>query len=261
MNKNEPSLDTKRKGSAFWSVHLVNGSVFNFRKLLNINIMKFHSVIFRKFQKLRIHKGFISGILLLITAGVSAQYRPPLFFREDWKEIPAATPVTQEHVANPDLILALYGPGSDSIKKSHHEQPSDDPYYIWSGLCLANWVVTLKDKQNYADLNRYAKIRWRSKQSGFRQMHIILKLADGTWLVSDESDGSSKDWRIREFNIMDIHWYILSVKDVYEGKPVINPDLTRVDEIGVTDLMPGGQSDACSRLDWIEVYGFPVHRE
>ncbi|MBI5008171.1 MAG: hypothetical protein HZB98_00620, partial [Bacteroidia bacterium] len=42
------------------------------------------------------------------------QYRPALFFREDWKEIPAATPVTQKHVANPDLLLGLYGPGCDS---------------------------------------------------------------------------------------------------------------------------------------------------
>ncbi len=191
---------------------------------------------------------------------LSLQYRPPLFFREDWKEIPAATPVTQEHVANPDLVLSLYGPAADSIKKSHHDHPSDDPYYIWSGLCLNTWAVTLRDRNDFADLSGYAKIRWRTKQSGLRQLHIILKLADGTWLVSDESDGPSLDWRLHEFNIMDIHWYKLFIKDVYEGKPVENPDLSRVDEIGFTDLMPGGQSDACSRLDWIEVYGVPVKR-
>jgi hypothetical protein len=40
----------------------------------------------------------------------------------------------------------LYGPGKDSIKKSHHETPPDDPYYIWSGLCTGNWAVTLKQK-------------------------------------------------------------------------------------------------------------------
>ena len=32
---------------------------------------------------------------------------PGLFFREDWKETPPQTPVTQEHVAHPDLIRAL----------------------------------------------------------------------------------------------------------------------------------------------------------
>ena len=47
----------------------------------------------------------------------------------------------------------------------------------------------------------------------------------------------------------------------YEGQPVENPDLSKVDEVGFTDLMRGGQSRACSRLDWIEVFGFPVERD
>jgi hypothetical protein len=190
----------------------------------------------------------------------TAQYRPSLFFREDWKEIPAATPVTQEHVANMSLILGLYGPGCDSIKKSHHISPADDPYYIWSGLCLGNWAVTLKSKTACADLREYAKIVWRSKQNGMRNLHIVLKLADGTWLVSDQCEGQSKDWRIHEFNLMDINWYLLDINTVVEGAPAINPDLSKVDEIGFTDLMRGGQSIACSRLDWIEVYGKAVLR-
>jgi len=33
-----------------------------------------------------------------------------------------------------------------------------------------------------------------------------------------------------------------------------------VDEIGFTDLMSGGKSAACSRVDWIEVYGRAVRR-
>jgi hypothetical protein len=45
------------------------------------------------------------------------------------------------------------------------------------------------------------------------------------------------------------------ISSVIEGAPVSHPDFTRVDEIGFTDLMRGGQRAACSRLDWIEVYG------
>jgi hypothetical protein len=179
---------------------------------------------------------------------------------EDWKEIPPAVPVTQEHVVNKNLILNLYGTGHDSIKKSHHDHPSDDPYYIWSGLCRGNWAVTLKQKDFLIDLSGYAKIKWRSKQSGFRQLHLILKLADGTWLVSDQYDNHSKDWRIHEFNIMDITWFLLNIEEIYEEKPVEHPDLSKVDEIGFSDLMPGGMSDACSRVDWIEVYGKGVER-
>jgi hypothetical protein len=205
--------------------------------------------------------GLMIAILQFNLNSCMAQYRPALFFREDWKEIPAATPVTREHVSNKNLLLKLYGPGCDSIKKSHHDKPSDDPYYIWSGTCTGNWAVALKNNYYYADLSEYSKIVWRSKQSGLRCLHVILKLADGSWLVSDQSDGLSNDWRIREFNLADIGWYELDITSVIEGAPVSHPDLTRVDEIGFTDLMRGGESLACSRLDWIEVYGKSIPRK
>lgn len=214
----------------------------------------YSKVLFKKISNLCL------VFLFLPLTYCAAQYRPALFFREDWKEIPAATPVTQKHVVNKDLILGLYGPGCDSIKKSHHEAPPDDPYYIWSGTCLGNWAVTLKNAGSYVDLSNYGKILWRSKQSGLRCLHLVLRLADGTWLVGSQGDCTSKDWRITEFNISDISWYSLNIKSVIEVKPVINPDLSKVDEIGFTDLMPGGASDACSRLDWIEVYGKAVKR-
>lgn len=183
-------------------------------------------------------------------------YRPDLFFREDWKETPAEIPVNQNHVNNPALILGVYGPGQDSIKKSNHDTPSDDPYYIWSGLCIGNWAVSLKHKDHFADMSGYAKIKWRSKQFGFRELHILLKLADGTWLVSKEGDPASSDWRISEFNVQDLHWYTIDMNTITELKPALNPDLSKVEEIGFTDLMPGGKSTACSRLDWIEVYAY-----
>ena len=70
-------------------------------------------------------------------------------------------------------------------------------------------------------------MRWRSKQSGFRELRIIVKLANGTWLVSDASDGPSEDWRVREFNIPDIRWRKLDIKTVIEGAWVEKPDLSR----------------------------------
>ena len=189
-----------------------------------------------------------------------AQERPGIFFREDFKESPAEIPISQAHLANPDLLLTLYGPGAEVIKKSHHDTPADDPYYVWSGLCEGNWAVTLKHRDLWVDLTRAAKIRWRSKQSGFRELRIILKLADGTWLVSDSSDPASADWRIREFNVADIHWMTLDITSLTEKRPVETPDLSKVEEIGWTDLMRGGGSEASSRVDWIEVDGFPVSK-
>jgi hypothetical protein len=196
----------------------------------------------------------------ILTVCLLAQHRPGLFFREDWKETPAETPVTQAHVANPELVLSLHGPGKNEIKKSHHDTPADDPYYIWTGTCPANCALSLRHKSAFVDLTGLAKIRWRAKQSGFRQLRVILQLADGTWLISDQSDGPSTDWRIREFNIADIRWRKLDMVQVMEGAWVDRPNLAKVSEIGWTDLMVGGGTPASSRVDWIEVYGRPVKR-
>lgn len=187
-------------------------------------------------------------------------YRPGLFFREDFKETPAEIPVSQKHIANEDVILSLYGSGQDSLKKSHHDKPIDDPYYLWSGLSLDSWAVTFKHRKTYADLSSFAKIKWRTKQAGFHNLRIILKLADGRWLVSDQYDRPSNDWRISEFNISDINWWLLDIETIKEIKPITGDqiDLSKVEEIGCTDLMKGGKSNACSRLDWIEVYAKPV---
>ena len=178
-----------------------------------------------------------------------------LFFREDWKETPAEIPVTQNHVSNPDLILNLFGPGRDNVKKSNHPDIPNDPFYIWSGECKGNWALSLRHKSRFVDLTGNAKILWRSKQSGFRQLRLIVLLHDGTWLVSDQYDGSAVDWREKEFQVAEVKWRRFNIDTVTEGIPFEKPDLSRVEEIGFTDLMTGGQTPASSRIDWIEVYG------
>jgi hypothetical protein len=199
----------------------------------------------------------ISG-LLLFTESFSQLEPPKLLYREDWNQLPpfdVMTPysLTQADVMNPELIQKLYGPGQDSLKKRHHGT-TNDPYYIFSGFCRANWAVTLSHRNLLADLTGNAVIRCRMMNSGFRELHIVLKLADGTWLVSDKSEGSSSVWQVHDFIIKDIKWYQMNISTVIEGNLVNSPDLSRVEEIGFTDLMNGGLSIACSRVDWIEVY-------
>lgn len=205
-------------------------------------------------------KYFLFLIVALPYLILAQEQRPETFFREDFKETPPQIPITQNHIVNSDLLISLYGEGADLIKKSNHDKPYDDPFYVWSGLCEDNWAVTLKHSSKNVDLSKQAKIRWRSKQSGFRQLHIILKLSDGIWLISDATDGLSKDWRIKEFNISDIRWMSLDIETMTEKSWIENPDLTKVEEIGWTDLMKGGGSEACSRVDWIEVDGYAVSR-
>jgi len=168
--------------------------------------------------------------------------------------------VTAAHLQNAELVLSLHGPGKAGIKKSHHDKPADDPFYIWSGEATGGWAVSLRHKTKLVDLRGQAKVRWRGKQSGFRYLRLVLQTADGAWLVSDRADGPSGDWREFEFILSDTRWrrLIIDPGRVTEGKWVERPDLSRVREIGFTDLIPGGGSDACSRVDWIEVYGRPL---
>jgi hypothetical protein len=210
------------------------------------------------------HVFLISFILLSLTV-LSQQPEPPkLFFREDWNELPpydvmTRYSLTQDDVMNPDLIQKLYGPGQDSIKKRHHGTEKD-AYYIFTGFCPSNWALTLAHKNFYADLTGNAAVRCRMMNSGLRQLHIIIKLANGTWLVSSSGEGSSSAWQVHDFIIKDIVWRTLDIKTIVEGNKVDNPDLSSVDEIGFTDLMRGGLSAACSRIDWIEIYANPVKR-
>lgn len=204
---------------------------------------------------------FFSGIFLTALSACSGQSEPPLFFREDWKEIAAATPVNQGHVSTQDLVLSLYGPAKNEIKKSHHPEIANDPFYIWSGDCKSNWAVTLRHRSRMVDLTGGAKIKWKARQSGFRELRVIIKLNDGAWLVSDRSHDYSDEWSEKEFFIADIKWRKLNIEPVTEGIWVPDPDLKRVIEIGFTDLMTGGGTPASSRLDWIAVYGKPIETQ
>ena len=198
---------------------------------------------------------FVNSVWLssIVYADNKIGERPDLLFREDIVESPADFKMSQKHIAHPDLTLHLYGIGKSQLKKSHHPELLNDPYYIWSGLAQGNWLVMLEYKREF-DLTGLAKVRWRARQSGFRQLHLVIELASGVMLVSDVSDGPSKDWRIKEFNIQDITWYELDSQIISEMDKVENVDLSKVKGVGFTDLMPGGTSWAASRLDWIEVY-------
>lgn len=194
--------------------------------------------------------------------------RPPIFFHEDWTQTPPVTPITQHEVVSPNLILTLWGPGKEGIRRSHHTPlPVDDPYYTFSGPAKGNWAVTLRDKANYVDLTGVAKLKWRINESGLRALHVIVRLANGKWYVSEQSDGPTSDWREREFNFRDFTWQSFEPNSVVEMGPAGKIDLSKVDEVGYTDLMTGGDVSGCpsgcaaSRLDWIEVQGWPVPRD
>ena len=199
-------------------------------------------------------------------------HRPPLAFREDWMDATPGVPTDYKdrdldaHLQNKFLTMVRYGTGAKDIIYDRHNAPKDDPGYIWMGSCAAGpCVVTIKDKNDFLDMSSpLSKVVWRTKQGGFRQLRLVLKLQDGTFLVSDKYAGPSDDWYVSEISMADVHWRKLIIKDprLYEDAKVPNPDLSKVDEIGFSDLMLGGPGfeSGTSRVDWIEVYASPVHR-
>jgi hypothetical protein len=197
--------------------------------------------------------------------GGPAARRPPLFFREEWKMVVSQQehPVAGNELSNPNLELKLYGTASKEIQLTGVAGDESNPVHVWTGSCTSPCAVAFRDKTNMVDLSGLARIRWNTKMSGFHQIRPIVKLADGTWLVGDRADGSPRDWIVSEFFLADVRWLRLDIAQVVTKGTILDTvDLTKVEEVGFADLMPGSGHGPGGWADvaQVEVYGKPVPR-
>ena len=88
------------------------------------------------------------------------------------------------------------------------------------------------------DLTGLAKVRWRTKQTGFRSLRLTLKLANGTWLVSDYAEGPTVDWHESEFAIAGIRWRRMNIETIVEGAWVEKPDSAKSTRLGGPSSRP-----------------------
>jgi hypothetical protein len=197
--------------------------------------------------------------------------RPPLFFKEEWKQ-PSYTGtlddpkrrLTQEAVTNPDLELKIYGPCKDSgVEVYGSPKDSIFPTNLWTGMCGSPVAVTLRDRNNYVDLTGPARIRWVTRAANLHAVRPVLKLADGSLIVGNHIDttpnaiGQYEPEMVQsEFSIGPNRWYRLDVEKIATTRPVENPDLSKVDEVGFADLMAGGGHGSAG---WINVGPFEVY--
>lgn len=208
-------------------------------------------------------------------AGPTQQPLPPLFLKEAFARKAAdrgQLPIEASNVSSPNLELKVYGADAKNLTISGTPGSPTDVVNLWSGLSTEPVAATLRDKANYVDLSGRAKIRWLVRTSGFHVVRPVVKLADGTMLVGDHADASTTLFNTGEFAIADVRWIKLDpAKVVTKGTYgpsgqaaswVENPDLTRVDEVGFADLMPGSGhgSGGWVNVGAIEVYGAPVKR-
>lgn len=172
--------------------------------------------------------------------------RPGLFFEETWQQIPKGgeNPISQAHVANPALELKLYGPNHEQLQVTGIPvgEPGYDanPIHTWSGLCGAGCTFAFRHRDAYADLTGAARIMVQSKTSGFHRIHPFIKLADGKTYIGDFNFGQTRDFLFTEFRIDEVQWIEFNTElGVTRGNLLPGVDLSRVDEIGFTDLQPG----------------------
>ena len=187
----------------------------------------------------------------------------------------ARLPLSQKTIATPNADLQLYGDGRNIIVAtgSGPQLPR-----LFFGLCTGPCGFTLRDRDNYFDLRGRASIRFTTIVSGFHRVRPIVKLADGTLLIGDQAEGSAADYHRYDISFSDCRWLRLDpVRGVTLGATWVQADLSRVDEVGVFDIIPGSgewrapgqpveQQPPPPAGGWIavssfEVWGRPVRRQ
>jgi hypothetical protein len=201
---------------------------------------------------------------------------PPLLFREVWQQPPHTGPLTDENrvitpkaLTHPDLEYRLYGTDAKNIQVTEHNGVPD----LWMGFTNSPVALTLRHKNSYLDLTGLTRMRWRTRTENLHVLHPVVKLADGSLLVGSQAFSSpqrrmvgteafSGSFVVSDVTFEDQRWFQLDPVKVVTLKEVNNPDLSRVDEIGFVDLMPGGGHGfaGCSNVSWIEVYATPRKR-
>ena len=204
-----------------------------------------------------------------------------LIFREDFKPGKEhEVQFTPDLLTNPNLELKKYGPGAklgesdrSGLLISNELDPATGKMQslVWTGVVQGPWAVMLRDKNNILDLRDTGKIHWRIRPRQFHELRLLIKLTDGTLLAADYAEPGSTYSRESEMFLSDVpRWRTINPETMAEAKPKTGAgiwsydvDLSKVDEIGFSDLQAGAGHGAVggnTAVDWIEVYGQPVKR-
>jgi len=199
-----------------------------------------------------------------------------LVYKVEWVRPASQTAqvaVAQENIADSNLEMKQYGAGKQ-VLTSGNPGSATAPFSVWTGECEGPFAITFRHKSNYLDLTGLSKIRWVTKTSGFHVVRPVVKLADGTVLVGEHSEGHVPMLTQTEFSLSGMRWIkldparVVTVNsgDLSRGAAneiwFLNPDLSKVDEFGFADLMPasGHGTGGYVHVAGIEVFGKPVPR-
>jgi hypothetical protein len=191
--------------------------------------------------------------------------RPPLLFKEDWKQPPYTGTLndenrraTQDAVTHPRLELKLYGTDSRNVGVYNHEGRFD----LWTGVVASPVAIMVRDKSNYLDLTGLARLRAIVRTLALHTIHPVVKLADGTYLAGSRNLDTEGEYIQEEVRFGGMRWHKLDSQKVVTTVEVMNPDLAKVDEVGFVDLAPGGGHGIAGafNVSTLEVYAKGVPR-
>lgn len=145
--------------------------------------------------------------------------------------------LSQSSVTTPNVDLQLYGDGGNIIVATGAGPNLPRTFF---GLCKGPCGFTLRDRNTAFDLRGRAHITFTTIVSGFHRVRPLIKQADGTLLICDQAEGSVADYHQYTISFSECRWLRLDpVRGVTLGNWVENPDLSRVDEVGYFDVIPG----------------------
>lgn len=191
--------------------------------------------------------------------------RPPLLFSEAWRLPPYTGEQTDENmrftpavVTNPNIEARLYGQDAKVIRAAVHEERID----LWNGMASSPTAVTLRDRRNFVDLTDAARLRWIVRTNAIHLLNPVVRLADGRLIVGDRGITTHGEFLAVEIAFSGMRWYGLDPITVVVLTEVTNPDLRRVDEVGVAMLSPGGGHGIAgsANLSTVELFAHPVSR-
>lgn len=207
--------------------------------------------------------GALCPFLLAQAAAPAA--RPAPLFKEDWKLPPHQGAPNDENmrftpavVTNPNIEAKLYGTHASVIRAAEHEGRVD----LWTGMATSPVAVTLRDKRNFVDLTGLARLRWIVRTSSIHTLYPVVKLADGTFIAGTRGISTDGEFIQVEISFGNMKWFKLDPIKVVVTSEVKNPDLSKVDEVGVVTLAPGGGHGVAgsANLSTVELFAKPVPR-
>jgi hypothetical protein len=180
--------------------------------------------------------GMTATILAIFVTLLQAPAAPELLFRMTLQN-DMRLPLTQSSITTPNVDLQLYGDGRNIIVATG---PGPQLPRLFFGLCKGPCGFTLRDRNNYFDLRGRANIRFTTIVSGFHRVRPIIKLADGTLLIGDQAEGSVADYHQYQISFSECRWLRLDpVRGVTLGGTWVDADLSKVEEVGYFDVIPG----------------------